>query len=363
LLFAIQSCGSSDGDGVATGEATTTAATEPAPTATPDPAEIERQAALDAILVDYPGVTGEIAGTVAVLEGQVADQTEKALLDQAVRASVTSDVANRVVAREAAAPSQVAGYTLNDLIDAQPELTQLRSVLDQAGLSEALGGNGPFTLFAPTNDAFAAVSDQLAELGQDPEALRNALLYHLLRDAQDSTAVSAASSLPTLFEGQSIEVSTNNGTIILNGSSQVLVGDASAANGVMHIIDKVILPTVAVELPEEIGAELGLSAITFGSGSAELTDAGKVELDKVVAFLQANPGNIEIGGHTDADGEASYNLTLSQDRAEAVKRYLSEQGIAAESLTAVGFGEDQPIAGNDSAEDKARNRRIEFRPN
>ncbi|MCO4834128.1 MAG: OmpA family protein, partial [Acidimicrobiaceae bacterium] len=54
--------------------------------------------------------------------------------------------------------------------------------------------------------------------------------------------------------------------------------------------------------------------------------------------------------------------TLSQERADAVKSYLASQGVPAESMTAIGFGEDLPIAANDTPENKAKNRRIEFRP-
>lgn len=360
LFFAISQCGGSDGDDsvAATGEETAVA--EP----TPDPLVAQRQATLDGILVEYPNVRGEVFGEVAVLDGTVADETERALLDQAVRAAGLG-VQNNVTAAAAAAGNDgLAGYSLNDLIDAQPELSTLRALLDQAGFAEALGGGGQFTLFAPTNDAFAAISDQVAELQNDPDALKEVLRYHLLVGAQDAATISAASSLPTQLDGQNIAVDASSGTIVLNGSVPVIVGDAAANNGVLHIVSSVLLPAPAVvELPDDIGAELGLAAITFASGGSDLTDAGRVELDKVAAFLLQTPGNIQIAGHTDSDGEANFNLTLSQQRADAVKTYLVEQGIPAESMTAVGFGEDQPIAANDTPENKALNRRIVFSPN
>jgi OOP family OmpA-OmpF porin len=130
----------------------------------------------------------------------------------------------------------------------------------------------------------------------------------------------------------------------------------------MHIVSGVLLPVTASQLPEEIGAELGLAPITFALGSSELTAEGQAELDKVAEFLLATPGDIEIGGHTDSDGDTGLNQTLSQDRADSVKAYLEAQGVPSESMTAVGFGEDQPIAPNDTPANKAMNRRIEFRP-
>lgn len=358
LVLAISRCGGSD-DGTVATDADVTAA-EPVETVGADPALAQRQATLDGVLVNYPGVMGEVFGEVAVLNGTVADDTERALLDQAVRAAGLQ-VQNNVVA-QAPTASAPEGYSINDLIDAQPELSTLKAVLAQAGLGEALGGAGPFTLFAPTNEAFANISEQVAELQNDPDMLQQVLRYHLLIGNQDAATVSGATSLPTQLDDQTIQVGVVNGAVTLNGSARVIVPDATARNGVIHIVDAVLLPQFASALPEEIGAELGLAPITFALGSAELTDAGQAELDKVVAFLQQNPGNIEIGGHTDSDGDPAYNLTLSQDRADAVKNYLSAQGIPADSMTAVGFGEDTPIAANDTAENKAKNRRIEFRP-
>jgi len=361
LFLLISQCGGSDGDGddpvASTGDET------PAATATPDPLVVQRQATLDGILVDYPNVQGEVFGDVAVLNGTVPTEVDVAQLDQEVRAAGLG-AQNNVTSEEAAGGVAVEGFSLNELIDAQPELSTLRTLLDQAGFAEALGGNGEFTLFAPTNDAFEAISAELAALQGDPEGLKAALRYHLLLGSQNSTAISAVSTLPTQLEGQSISVDASSGTIVLNGTSQVLVGDAAARNGVMHIVSSVLLAApVVAELPDDIGAELALAPITFSSGGSDLTDVGRAELDKLVAFLLENPGNIQIAGHTDSDGDSGFNLTLSQERADAVKSYLADQGIPAESMTAVGFGEDQPIAANDTAENKAMNRRIVFSPN
>ena len=132
LLFAITQCGGSDGETpVASGDDDVAVATP-----TPDPLVVQRQATLDGILVDYPNVNGEVFGDVAVLDGTVADETERALLDQAVRAAGLG-VQNNVTATEVPAAS-AQGYSLNDLIDAQPELSTLRALLDQAGFAEAL---------------------------------------------------------------------------------------------------------------------------------------------------------------------------------------------------------------------------------
>ena len=69
---------------------------------------------------------------------------------------------------------------------------------------------------------------------------------------------------------------------------------------------------------------------------------------------------LEVGGHTDSDGDAARNQSLSQVRAEAVRKVLVDQGIDGARLTAKGYGSTKPIAKNDSPEGKANNRRVEF---
>jgi outer membrane protein OmpA-like peptidoglycan-associated protein len=70
---------------------------------------------------------------------------------------------------------------------------------------------------------------------------------------------------------------------------------------------------------------------------------------------------VEVGGHTDSDGRAEYNQALSQWRADAVRKYLADKGVAAYRMTAKGYGEDKPIASNGSADGRAKNRRVELK--
>ena len=70
--------------------------------------------------------------------------------------------------------------------------------------------------------------------------------------------------------------------------------------------------------------------------------------------------SIEVGGHTDSTGSAAGNKTLSDRRANAVMNYLTKAGVPASSITAVGYGQDKPVATNDTADGKRQNRRIEF---
>ncbi len=105
-----------------------------------------------------------------------------------------------------------------------------------------------------------------------------------------------------------------------------------------------------------------LEGVHFESGSAELTTASLYNLREIASFLRDQPDvRVEIAGHTDSQGGAEFNQRLSQDRAFAVKTFLQRQGIAANRLTARGYGEFQPLVNNDTAGGRAMNRRVEFR--
>ncbi len=105
-----------------------------------------------------------------------------------------------------------------------------------------------------------------------------------------------------------------------------------------------------------------LRSVNFQTGSAVLLSTSKTALDEVARSLK-NQKNLkaEISGHTDDVGNDGYNLTLSQQRAEAVRQYLIGRGVAPERMVAIGMGETRPVAGNDSEEGRLANRRVEFK--
>lgn len=106
-------------------------------------------------------------------------------------------------------------------------------------------------------------------------------------------------------------------------------------------------------------SEIDLSDVNFTSGTAELTAEAQTTLDLAAPELIAlGDAQIEVQGHTDSTGDPGLNLTLSQARAEAVVAYLVEQGVSANNLTPRGYGADEPIADNSTAEGQAANRRV-----
>jgi OOP family OmpA-OmpF porin len=106
---------------------------------------------------------------------------------------------------------------------------------------------------------------------------------------------------------------------------------------------------------------LGKARIRFESGKADIAADSAGLLDRLIeTALRCPNANIEVVGHTDADGEETANQTLSEKRAQAVIDYLIKAGLPASRFTPVGYGSTQPVAGNDTDEGKAQNRRIEF---
>ncbi len=113
-------------------------------------------------------------------------------------------------------------------------------------------------------------------------------------------------------------------------------------------------------VPFTIGETIVLNNIFFAQASAELLSTSNAELDRLVELMKKfKDMEIEIGGHTDNIGDAAKLLTLSEQRAEAVKKYLITAGIAEKRITAVGYGGTKPLTTADK--ERAKNRRVEFK--
>jgi outer membrane protein OmpA-like peptidoglycan-associated protein len=113
---------------------------------------------------------------------------------------------------------------------------------------------------------------------------------------------------------------------------------------------------------QEFLQAVNLNVINFATGSASVPAESYDVLNRAATALKSAPAGtpIEIGGHTDNTGNAAANLQLSQQRAEAVRAYLIQQGVDGSTLTARGYGDTRPVASNDTDEGRFRNRRIEF---
>ncbi|MFY0645094.1 MAG: OmpA family protein [Bacteroidia bacterium] len=126
------------------------------------------------------------------------------------------------------------------------------------------------------------------------------------------------------------------------------------------IVENKGCPAIEEEVVEQI--RLAAKGIFFETGKDAIKAESFENLDKLVEILNTYPGaKVKIEGHTDDVGEDADNLLLSQNRADAVKRYMVTKGVEESRMTATGYGETQPIADNGSAEGRALNRRVDFK--
>ena len=143
--------------------------------------------------------------------------------------------------------SAIAGHhekkVSKDIVDtamAAGTFETLVTAVKAAGLVDTLKGDGPFTVFAPNDEAFAKLpSGTVESLLENPEQLAAILTYHVVAGKKIAADVVAAGSLPTV-QGQSLSVDTTEGVSI--GGAKVLATDVMTSNGVIHVIDTVLIP-------------------------------------------------------------------------------------------------------------------------
>ncbi|MFZ1378619.1 MAG: OmpA family protein, partial [Saprospiraceae bacterium] len=136
---------------------------------------------------------------------------------------------------------------------------------------------------------------------------------------------------------------------------------------------KIELESKAIELESNLRKALDTSAnsgsrtlvldnIYFETGASTLSNDSEYALNVISKAFTKYPNlKVEVSGHSDNVGEPASNLTLSQERANSVKNYLTSKGANSGSINAIGMGQNRPIADNSTDEGKAKNRRIEFK--
>lgn len=146
------------------------------------------------------------------------------------------------VTEETTAPAE-APKDVVDVAISSPDHTTLVSAVTAAGLVETLKGAGPFTIFAPSNAAFAALPAGTVEGLLKPEsksALTNILTYHVVSGAVKAADLTDGQKVKTL-QGEELTVSIKDGKVMINGAN-VMAADLTGTNGVIHVIDAVLMP-------------------------------------------------------------------------------------------------------------------------
>ena len=199
-----------------------------------------------------------------------------------------------------------------DIASSNSDFDSLTAAVDAAGLKGTLEGPGPFTVFAPTDDAFAA----LAAAGIDPEAtLANILLYHVVPGELAAADVLAAGTLTSAFDGKTFDVSGNAVITTPDGvTANIIATDIEASNGIIHVIDAVIPPPVnALDLSQAGDPNLTIAEVAVADGRFNTLVAALDAAGLVPTF--ASPGNYTVFAPTDeafaALGEETINAVLA----------------------------------------------------
>jgi len=172
---------------------------------------------------------------------------------------------------------------------------------------------------------------------------------------------------PNLKQVRKGQMQVNGTQIALKGNvaneamRQQVVSDMATALNPTYTVDNGLV-VAGGSAQTVLDKTLSNRVVEFESGSATLTPVGQKILDEMAAAIkQIGTPKVQVIGHTDSSGNRLANIGLSLARANTVRAYLIDKGIPAESLSAVGSGPDHPVNSNDTAEGRAKNRRIEFR--
>ena len=179
-----------------------------------------------------------IAAAIAILPVAVACNNT-ATTDTAETPMEEEVVTDEVVTDE---PAAAEGDTIVDVAAANGSFSTLVSAIEAAGLTETLNGEGPYTVFAPTDEAFAALPEGTLDkllLPENKEVLTQILTYHVVPG--EVMAADVTTGPVATVEGSELDVVSEGGNVTVNGAT-VSEADVTASNGVIHVIDTVLIP-------------------------------------------------------------------------------------------------------------------------
>lgn len=224
--------------------------------------------------------------------------------------------------------NSVSDSNIVEIAQATPDLSILVDALVAAQLTEALSGDGPFTVFAPSNAAFGKLDPEvLNNIISTPSLLTSLLQYHVAGAALTSDQLNG--SVQTLLSGQSLAVE-NSGGVTINGSSNVTTADVLASNGVIHVIDEVLIP-------EDFYAQT-LAQIVAGSPDHTilLSALAKPELSDLLAAANDPTQDLTVFAPTNAAFEgvlAALGMTSIDDMPVEVLKEIVTYHILGGAVT------------------------------
>ncbi|MFQ3568588.1 MAG: ABC transporter substrate-binding protein, partial [Aggregatilineales bacterium] len=259
------------------------AACQPAATATPTPSPVPPTEVPTEVPTEEPTVAPP---TEEPTEEPVADETPEAMtVEEATEEPVAEETAEPEVqtvleateepeAEATVEPEGVEAGTIVEVASGDEEFSTLVAAVVAADLAEALSAEGPFTVFAPTNAAFEAALEALGltaeELLADTETLTSVLLYHVVAGEARAADLEDGQELETL-QGGVIVVSVSDDEVTLNETVRVVAADVEASNGVIHVIDGVLLPPA----PEEEEAAVEPTAVPVTGENVVIVQSGE----------------------------------------------------------------------------------------
>lgn len=250
LLLAACDGGDGDDDPTATPteevvEEPTVAEVEEEPSVEPTEEDVEEPT--EEAVVEEP--TEEIAVEEPTEEAVVEEPTEEMAVEEPTEEATEEAVEEPLEATEEA---DAPGVIVEEIVTEAGDFTILLQALESADLVETLSGEGPFTVFAPTDEAFEAALESLGltaeDLLADTETLTNILLYHVVEGEVMAEDVMGMESAETLLDGAEITIESSDDGVVLNDSVNVIMTDLDASNGVIHVIDGVLVPESVLEV-------------------------------------------------------------------------------------------------------------------
>jgi outer membrane protein OmpA-like peptidoglycan-associated protein/osmotically-inducible protein OsmY len=282
-------------------------------------------------------------------------------------------VSSRDVTLAGYVASEDLSHHLTSCITAFPGTRLINNQLEVLGAG-ALGfqthyGDITISGVVPTAEAQTAIIDQAVTLWGAAN-VTNALEIDPGRSIGGWSDDDFANFLAILHHSRrDLDIELSNGQAIVGGTvlSELarirVLGGAVALLPGFEVVDRLTArePTTPREtLQASLDNQLDGKVVEFEIDKANLTSDGRRVLNSVIVILRANPGRVEISGHTDTTGPMDHNLELSQRRAETVQSYFVAKGFKADRFEIVGHGPTRPIASNAAPAGQQMNRRTEF---